>query len=240
MKALLIAALFAALTPNRIDTQDINVVSFNMNNSEENIEAVVEMILKETPLVAGIQECPAEGRSLKAKLPGYDCVCKGTGCIFYLKDAVSCGKVTKVGDKTIKASFTILDSKRCFDLFCTVIGKNDGTAPAEKILSETKEGVPTIVIGTINASPAGTFGKSRTNPNVVLRDKFVDACYASISTDSTPSYHKQGQGKGSMMDFIYYSPELSGMHFRVLKDEYAGVKYMSDHYAVRDIIRFKK
>lgn len=240
MNALISAVLFTAICSNLAGTQDINVMSFNMNGSEANVDAVAEMIVKEAPAVIGIVECPSEGEALKAKLPAYATAGKGSNQVFYLKDALKCGKVVALGKKTVKLSFTILDSGREFDVFSAVIGKADGVEPAQKILDATVAGKPSIVIGTINAAPTGTFTKDPNNPNFLLWEKYVDGRYASISTDDTPSVHKEGKGKGSKMDFIYYSPEFAGMHFRVMSEPYAGVQYISDHYAVRDIIRFKK
>ena len=234
-----VAVLFTAISANIAGTQDINVVSFNMNGSDANVAAVAEMVKDESPAIIGIVECPDNLRSLKAALPDYDAAGKGSNQIFYLRGSLTAGNVEKVGPKTIKVSFTVTDSGRTFDVFNAVIGKADGVEPARQILDATADGTPSIILCTVNASPAGTFGSSQTNPNVILRQKYSDGRYSSISTDETPSLHRYGEGKGSTIDFIYYSPEFLGMHFRVLSKSYAGVEYMSDHYPIRDIIRFK-
>lgn len=240
MKSLIISGLFAALASNPISTEDMNIISFNMDNSEKNIEAVAEMISKETPLLIGIQECPNEGKTLKEKLSGYETTGEGQNRIFYLKEALVLEKTKSIGPKTFKASFRLKQSGRKFDVFNTVIGKAEDGGPAQKILDATEEGKASIVIGTISHTPAGTFGKDRTNPNVVLKDRYSDGCHSSISTDLTPTLHKFGKGKSGVRDFIYYTPQILGMHYKVLTGPYMEVKYMSDHYPVRDVLRFKK
>lgn len=240
MKSLLIAGLFAALASNPASTEDINVISFNMDNKENNLEAVAEMIVKETPLIVAVQECPSQGKTLKEKISGYESVGEGSCQIFFLQDVLVLEGGKKINSKTYKASFKLRQSGRKFDVFNTVIGKAEDGVPAEQILDATQEHKPSIILGTISHTPAGTFGKSRKNPNVVLCDKYSDGAYASISTDLTPTYHRFGESKGSVRDFIYYTKEFLGMHYKVLSKPYKEVKYLSDHYPIRDVIRFKK
>ncbi|MBQ0080369.1 MAG: hypothetical protein KBS95_02315 [Alistipes sp.] len=239
MKSLLIAGLFAALSGNPISTEDINVISFNMDNSEKNIEAVSEMITSENPLIIGIQECPNQGKTLKEKLVGYESTGEGSCQIFYLKDALVLEKGKSINEKTYKASFRLQKSGRQFDVFNTVIGKADKGEAAQQILDATQKDKASLILGTISHTPAGTFDKNRSNPNVVLCDTYSDGAYASISTDLTPTYHRYGERKGSVRDYIYYTKQLLGMHYKVLSKPYLDVKYLSDHYPIRDVVRFK-
>lgn len=217
MKSLIIALLFAALAPNRIGTQDITVMSFNMKNSEEKVETLVEIIQRETPLVIGIQQCPSEGKALKDKLQDYESAGKGGLQVLYLKDALECGQVKKIDKNTIRVTFTLKDSGRSFDVFTTEMTEKKDPKPAKKILEATTDGQPSIILGNINASHAPTFPNDYKNPNVVLREKYLDGYYSSISTE-----------KAKTRMFVYYSREFLGMHYRVPAP------------AVRNVLRFKK
>ena len=114
---------------------------------------------------------------------------------------------------------------------------------AEMILEKLDEygkGLPAVVMGDFNAGQAGTFGKDMKNPSVVLNSRLIDSRRMSFCSSSEKSQHYYGKKKAQMSDYIFYSPEFEGILFKTLTKPYEGVRFLSDHYPIRNYIRFRK
>lgn len=107
-------------------------------------------------------------------------------------------------------------------------------------LDEYGKGLPAIVTGNFHALQAGTFGKDMNNPSVVLSTRMIDGRRMSLSTSLEKSINNYGKKKGKVMDFIFYTPQLEGILFKTITAEYEGVKYLSSHNPIRDVLRFRK
>lgn len=106
-------------------------------------------------------------------------------------------------------------------------------------LEELGRGLPAIVMGDFNAKPCGTFASNPKNPGSVLCSKLKDGRRLSISSDLVKSYNSYGKKDPVILDYIFYSEEFEGIHFKTIKKKYEKVKYISDHYPVRETLRFK-
>ena len=95
-------------------------------------------------------------------------------------------------------------------------------------------------MGDFNAGQAGTFGKDMKNPSVVLNSRLIDSRRMSFCSSSEKSQHYYGKKKAQMSDYIFYSPEFEGILFKTLTKPYEGVRFLSDHYPIRNYIRFRK
>ena len=109
-----------------------------------------------------------------------------------------------------------------------------------EMMDEYGKGLPCIVVGDFHYKEAGTFGTDMNNPSVVLNTRMVDGRRMSLCTSSVKSANFYGKKKNGNRDYIFYTPDLEGILFKTINKEYAGVKYMSDHYPVRNVIRFRK
>lgn len=107
-------------------------------------------------------------------------------------------------------------------------------------LDEYGKGLPAIVTGNFNEVQAGTFGKDMNNPSVVLSTKMIDGRRLSLSTSNEKTVNNYGKKKGKVTDFIFYSPALEGLRYKVLTGKYEGVQYLSAHNPVRNVLRFLK
>lgn len=142
------------------------------------------------------------------------------------------------------AVFSIVSSGRRFIILNTYLDHKSAKArglQAQMILEKLDEygkGLPAIVMGSFNELQAGTFGKDMTNPSVVLSTKMIDGRRMSLSTSNAKSINNYGSKKGSVKDFIFYTPEFEGLLFKTITAEYEGVKYLSNHNPIRDVVRF--
>lgn len=109
-----------------------------------------------------------------------------------------------------------------------------------EMMDEYGKGLPCIVVGDFHYKEAGTFGTDMNNPSVVLNTRMIDGRRMSLCTSLVKSANFYGKQKNGNRDFIYYTPDLEGILFKTIDKEYAGVKYMSDHFPVRNVIRFRK
>lgn len=109
-----------------------------------------------------------------------------------------------------------------------------------EMMDEYGKGLPCIVVGDFHYKEAGTFGTDMNNPSVVLNTRMIDGRRMSLCSSLVKSANFYGKQKNGNRDFIYYTPDLEGILFKTIDKEYAGVKYMSDHFPVRNVIRFRK
>lgn len=143
------------------------------------------------------------------------------------------------------AIFTIISSGRKFFFLNTaldIVAEVRGMQARMilEMMDEYGKGLPCIVVGDFHDKEAGTFGTDMNNPSVVLNTRMVDGRRMSLCTSLVKSANFYGKKKNGNRDFIYYTPDLEGILFKTIDKEYAGVKYMSDHYPVRNVIRFSK
>ncbi|MGM9788661.1 MAG: S1/P1 nuclease [Candidatus Cryptobacteroides sp.] len=106
-------------------------------------------------------------------------------------------------------------------------------------LDELGRGLPAIVMGDFNAKPCGTFASNPKNPGSVLCSRLKDGRRLSISSDLVKSYNSYGKKDPVILDYIFYSEEFEGIHFKTIKKKYEKVKYISDHYPIRQTLIFK-
>lgn len=278
-----VASAVAPVKSNRLGTEDISVMSFEIdkpardreeNRWEDRLRAVVEMVNDETPAVLALQECMAEQKEdLDRLLPDYvsfgwgvhdgrlggpmnavyyrrDCLkLERSGCFWYSetpdrpKTRFACAQQNCCATWAV---FTLVSSGRRFFLVNTLLDYKSEEARAlqgrmilEKI-DEYGKGLPAVVVGDFHAKSGGTFGKDMTNPTVILATRMIDARRMSLCTSNEPSVNFYGRKKAATTDFIFYTPDLEGLMFRTVTARYADVEYMSDHYPVRSVLRFRK
>lgn len=143
------------------------------------------------------------------------------------------------------AVFTIISSGRKFFFLNTaldIVAEVRGMQARMilEMMDEYGKGLPCIVVGNFHYKEAGTFGTDMNNPSVVLNTRMIDGRRMSLCTSLVKSANFYGKQKNGNRDFIYYTPDLEGILFKTIDKEYAGVKYMSDHFPVRNVIRFRK
>lgn len=112
--------------------------------------------------------------------------------------------------------------------------KKEGMKLIEKKLLEYYEDYPLYMTGDFN---------------VVSTDKVLDGIrdfmrnartYATVR-DTNPTVNGFGDTSSrKQIDHIYYSDYLKAVEYYTIMDEYAGIKYVSDHYPIYAIIKLKK
>ena len=143
------------------------------------------------------------------------------------------------------AIFSLKTSGRKFIFIDTKLDKAEEARGLQakmilEMMDEYGKGLPAIVVGNFNDKEAGTFGTDMNNPSVVLNTRMIDGRRMSLCTSTVKSANFYGKKKNGNRDYIYYTPDLEGILFKTINKEYAGVKYISDHYPVRNVIRFRK
>ncbi len=61
----------------------------------------------------------------------------------------------------------------------------------------------------------------------------------SSSTDSYATFNGWGTSNGRKIDHIFISPEFKSLQYRTIRERYAGVAYVSDHYPISVLLEFK-
>lgn len=95
----------------------------------------------------------------------------------------------------------------------------------ERIAAMNPEGLPMVLTGDFNITP-----DSRNLEQ--LNRKMSSARLSAADTDVRPSFNGFGRTNGTVIDYIYYSGFARSLDFKVLRDSYQGIPYISDHYPV--------
>ncbi len=61
----------------------------------------------------------------------------------------------------------------------------------------------------------------------------------SAATDSYATFNGWGSSNGRKIDHIFVSPEFKSLQYRTIRERYAGVAYVSDHYPISVLLEFK-
>lgn len=102
----------------------------------------------------------------------------------------------------------------------------------ERISAMNPDGIPMVLTGDFNVSPD--------NPCLEDLDKMMkSARKVARESDFEITYNAWGDKKTQMViDYIYFSGFRTCPDFRALRDSYAGVPYISDHYPVTATLIF--
>ncbi|MGN1212297.1 MAG: endonuclease/exonuclease/phosphatase family protein [Candidatus Cryptobacteroides sp.] len=124
--------------------------------------------------------------------------------------------------------------------------KNGLALIVREIEKMNPDGYPMLLTGDFNIPPA--------SDNLVELDKIMTSARKGAidsdgkgsfngwgkygNSDSAPTWDGPVETSPMLIDYIYYSSFSKCLKFRVLDGEYAGVKYISDHYPVMAEFRF--
>ena len=144
--------------------------------------------------------------------------------------------------------FSIKGSGRKFFFLTT-----DLDVSAEKILptqakliltkmEELAHGIPSIVCGDFRSTQAGMskIKEGNTNPCLVMVDKMIDGRRVALCGDEEKTINHFGKSRGKVKDFIFYTDHFECLIYDILTKEYDGVKYLSIHNPIKDVLRFRK
>lgn len=236
------------------------------NHWEKRKKATPIMLRECSPDVFGVQEClPFQADFILEENPEYEgygigrddgvkgerteifwkknlftLVDKGT---FWLSDTPDVPSVGWDGRHSRTATWVILEFKRGKRRFMFVnthldhIGKvaprNGLELICEKIASINKKRLPVVLTGDFNLPD---------NDKVVLEfnARMSNArLTAKRSLDDKGSFHAYGKRtERDVIDYIYYNGFNRCLQFKTVDEQYAGVKYISDHYPIMAVLRF--
>lgn len=223
-------------------------------------QATFDMIADQKPDVVGMQEvCLIQRVMLDEELKGY----KGVGvgrddgkkkgeemAIFYNKKTVSLVKwgtfwLSETPDKPSfgwdakcrrTATWALMKDKRTGKKFWFVNTHLDHVGAearrlglkliVDKIAEINPKGYPMVLTGDFNVYPSDPCLKS-------LEGKMTSARDAAAVTDKSATFHGWGKSFTSVIDYIYFSGFSGCGKFEVVKKEYAGRTYVSDHFPVK-------
>lgn len=125
--------------------------------------------------------------------------------------------------------FKVKSSGKQFMVFNTHLDHVGTTAQYEgirlvwsKMKELNKAGLPVFLTGDMNVKPDNRI--------------FTDNPYASARedapvTDNHVTYNAFGGSSGKIIDYIFYEG-MTPLTFKTITDEYAGIRYISDHYPI--------
>ena len=116
------------------------------------------------------------------------------------------------------------------------VGKNarkNGLELIIKIIKEKNvEGDPAILTGDFNVTPDDSF----TLDGVYAY--MNNASATALEADSVPTFNGWGKRDGSFIDYIWWKGFSSCKEYRVNRNEYGGVKFISDHWPITAVLVF--
>ena len=155
------------------------------------------------------------------------------------------GKVSKGWDAVCRrtATWCIFEHKQSKQQFLYVnthLDHKGVTARKEglklivsKIAELNTKGLPVILTGDFNVAP--------TNECVeVLRSTMIDARVAAPVTDQYNTYNAWTANGKSIIDYIWFSGFGGVLSYHTVRDAYAGVSLISDHYPITAQLVIKK
>ncbi len=116
------------------------------------------------------------------------------------------------------------------------VGKNARKNGLELIIKIIKqknvEGDPAILTGDFNVTPDDSF----TLDGVYAY--MNNASATALEADSVPTFNGWGKRDGSFIDYIWWKGFSSCKEYRVNRNEYGGVKFISDHWPITAVLVF--
>lgn len=124
--------------------------------------------------------------------------------------------------------------------------KNGLALIVNEIAKMNPDGYPMLLTGDFNIPPASDnlveLDKVMTSARKGALDSDVKGSFNGWgkygNSDAAPDWAGPENDSPMLIDYIYYSSFSECLKFRVLDGEYAGVKYISDHYPVMAEFRF--
>ncbi|MCR5017872.1 MAG: hypothetical protein K6A64_03665 [Bacteroidales bacterium] len=227
--------------------------------------AVAAMLKDRSPILMGCQECdPVQRKDILADDPRYGAVGIDLGynkeepecdAIFYLKDSVDIIVHGTFFLTTTPDSYSHLPQSNHYRV-CTwarVRLKSDSTefyhfnthldyiAEAQPIQMETilakvkainADNLPVFLTADWNAEEDSSIFKE-------LRKTFKSAREEAVIGDAYRTYNGFGKaGNGQTLDHCWYKGFSSVTRFTTVRDKYAGITYISDHYPISITLKF--
>ena len=110
------------------------------------------------------------------------------------------------------------------------VGKNARKNGLELIIKLIKEKnverLPVILTGDFNVTPDDSF---------TLESVYAwlnNASATASEADSVPTYNGWGKRENTFIDYIWWKDFSSCREYRVIRNEYAGIRYVSDHWPI--------
>lgn len=99
----------------------------------------------------------------------------------------------------------------------------------DTIAQMNKENLPVILTGDFNVKPSDSCLDH-------LRKQMEDARRSALRTDIRTTYQEYGAVDDAPIDYVFYKGFTTCLRFDVISKQYAGVKYISDHYPVKAVL----
>lgn len=164
---------------------------------------------------------------------------KGTFWLSDTPDVPSAFKGTKHWRICTWARFEKIETGTQFYLFNThldnggeAIRKLEMELIGQKLQEINKDKIPAIFMGDLNSLITSSIFNNF-NGSVML-----DARTNAVVGDNFKTFNDLGGSGASQIDFIFYSSFYSVPLFKTETTEYAGVKYISDHYPIYATLKF--
>lgn len=227
--------------------------------------AVSAMLTAIHPILMGSQECePSQRKDILAAHPEYGVIYTTTApkeeceevAIFYLKDTVSVlasGTFYLTGTPDTPSrlpqsnhyrvctwgKFRLTGGGQEFFCFNTHLDTHTDAHQTEmdailsKIKELNKDNIPVYLSGDLNTDESS----SAFTP--LMNYGFKSARIEALVGDSYKTFNDFGQSSGSILDHCFFKGFYSVQKFTTVRDTYAGVKYISDHYPINIILKFQ-
>lgn len=237
----------------------LNVISFNIrigtcddgdNSWDIRKPATIAMIRVEKPDIIGLQETvDFQEWYIRENCSAYEAIGDCPNSVFYRKASLKCLKwgkfwLSETPDKASQgwdgayprtAVWALMCDKKSHKSFyfvnthldhIGVTAREKGLALIlERMAAINKEGLPLVLCGDFNCE-AG-------NPELgVIRGKMDNTRLTARKTDAQTSYNGWGKASSSI-DFIFQKGFSSCRSFKTITKEFAGKRYISDHYPVK-------
>lgn len=109
--------------------------------------------------------------------------------------------------------------------------RREGLSMIVRKIREMNPDIPMVLTGDFNVQPGDPCLEA-------LDGLMLDARTTAARTEDTPSSNAFRAGGHKTIDYIYYSGFSGADSFRVVKDTFAGIPYISDHYPVVATLSF--
>lgn len=227
---------------------------------------VSAMLRSMRPLVMGCQECePQQRKDIIASNPEYAAIgidLHGPTeeveqvCIFYLKDSLDVVQsgtfyLSSTPDVPSRlpqsnhyrastwARFRLKNGGQEFYHFNTHLDTQTAAHPAEmdailsKIRQYNTDALPIFLTGDLNTDETSTAFDD------LKRYGFKSARLDAVIGDSYRTFNAYGDYTGSVLDHCFYKDFYSVPKFSTIRDKWAGITYISDHYPISITLKFQ-
>lgn len=227
--------------------------------------AVAAMLTAIHPVLMGCQECErAQRADILSAHPEYSVIYTTTSpkeeceevAIFYLKDSLTVLEsgtfyLTGTPDTPSRlpqsnhyrvctwGKFKLIRGGQEFFCFDTHLDTHTDAHQTEmdailaKIKSLNTDNLPVYLTGDLNTDESSTAFTPLKNYG------FKSARIEAIVGDSHKTFNDFGKSSGSTLDHCFFKGFYAVQKFTTVRDTYAGVKYISDHYPINIILKFE-